>query len=510
MVDMKRWDGTYVLKDKDYTIPAYGMLSLYVCSYDIQDTYGTIKVRVPDAKHTLGGVLRISNVKNKYRFQTRLFELPGYYKGLVSGVQADFTSDIRTGDKPLTVNFSDLSTGDPISWMWDFDGDGRIDSTKQNPNYVYETAGEYTVKLVVNDKNGRSEAIKEQYVQVRGADNKLPFANFTSDVRTGAYPLTVNFTDSSTQSPISWLWNFGDNTSSGTQNPSHTYTTPGIYTVVLKASNSFGFDTETKRAYILVGTPVADFTASITSGNTPLVVSFTDQTTNSPTSWSWDFNNDGIIDSTEQNPEYTYDNAGVYSVLLIVSNAHGTDSIHKQAYVTVITSSGGTGGGTGGEIGEPVDMPDPPIADFTASEVTGNAPFMVSFTDLSTGEPISWTWDFNGDGIADKATQNANHTYYEAGVYTVTLTVGNSAGIDTMTKTAYITVNYNPPIPNFHADITRGLVPLTVPFTDTSLNAESWAWDFGDGGTETVRHPVYTYNEAGIYTVTLTITNSMA
>ncbi|MDW5555678.1 PKD domain-containing protein, partial [Methanosarcina sp.] len=167
--------------------------------------------------------------------------------------------------------------------------------------------------------------------------------------------------------------------------------------------------------------PIAAFTASPTSGDAPLTVSFTDQSTGSPTSWQWDFNNDGTVDSTEQNPIYTFSTAGTYSVNLTVSNAEGSDSEVKTGYITV---------------NEPVPAP---VANFTASPTSGNAPLTVQFTDASTGTVSSYAWDFNNDGIVDSNTQSPSYTYSEPGTYTVNLTVTGPDGSDSEVKTNYIT-----------------------------------------------------------------------
>ena len=169
--------------------------------------------------------------------------------------------------------------------------------------------------------------------------------------------------------------------------------------------------------------PVASFTAMPLSGDAPLYVQFTDTSTGSITSRSWDFDNDGVIDSTEQNATHTYTAAGNYTVNLTVANAAGSNTTVKTDYITV--SSGGSGG-------------DAPVANFSADVTNGTAPLNVTFIDLSTNAPTSWLWDF-GDGT-NSTERNATHTYTTAGNYTVNLTATNDGGSDTATKTDYITV----------------------------------------------------------------------
>lgn len=164
-----------------------------------------------------------------------------------------------------------------------------------------------------------------------------PAANFSGTPTSGTSPLNVNFTDLSTNTPTSWSWDFGDGNGSGSQNPSHTYTSAGSYTVSLMVTNLDGSDTLVRSAYINVSAPptppVADFSGTPTSGTSPLTVTFTDSSTNVPTSWAWDFGDGGT--STSQNPAYTYMSAGTYTVSLTVTNADGSDGLVRTSYIVV-------------------------------------------------------------------------------------------------------------------------------------------------------------------------------
>ncbi len=167
--------------------------------------------------------------------------------------------------------------------------------------------------------------------------NNPPVAAFSGTPTSGTYPLAVTFTDASTYTPTSWAWDFGDGGTSTAQNPSHTYTAAGTYTVVLTATNAYGSDSETKAGYITVtapntNPPVAAFSGTPTSGNVPLAVTFTDASTNTPTSWAWDFGDGGT--STAQNPSHTYTVAGTYTVTLTATNAYGSDGETKTGYIT--------------------------------------------------------------------------------------------------------------------------------------------------------------------------------
>ncbi|WP_281085411.1 PKD domain-containing protein, partial [Methanosarcina acetivorans] len=259
---------------------------------------------------------------------------------------AAFSANITSGEAPLTVQFTDESTGEGItSWAWDFENDGVVDSTEQNPSYIYNAAGNYTVNLTVTNDAGSDDEIKTDYITV--VMPPVPEADFSTNTTSGSAPLTVEFSDASTNSPTSWAWDFGDNETSSEQNPEHTYSAAGDYTVNLTVTNAGGSDSEVKIGYITVSEsstpepePVAAFTADVTSGSAPLTVNFMDQSTGTPTSWFWDFG-DGA-NSTDQNPVHTYSAAGNYTVNLTVENAAGSDFELKSDYIKVSEASGST------------------------------------------------------------------------------------------------------------------------------------------------------------------------
>ncbi|MFY9800126.1 MAG: PKD domain-containing protein, partial [Methanoregula sp.] len=258
---------------------------------------------------------------------------------------AEFTSDKRVGFAPLTVKFIDQSSGTaPLSYAWDFDNDGIVDSTLKYPANTYSSPGTYTVNLTVTGPGGTDAEVKTGYIIVNAAPVK-PTAIFTSDTQSGASPLTVQFTDQSTGRPSSWYWNFGDGSISTKQNPVHTYTTtrwPQTYTVTLTVTNANGSDRTVKTRYITVTPPPgpeAGFIASSTTGRSPLTVQFTDQSTGSPRSWYWNFG-DGTT-STKQNPVHTYRslrNSQYYTVTLTVSNERGTDRLTRTGYINIVNN----------------------------------------------------------------------------------------------------------------------------------------------------------------------------
>ena len=389
--------------------------------------------------------------------------------------KADFSADPTTGNQPLAVAFTDRSTGHPTSWNWNF-GDGK-ESTEQNPVHTYWTSGEFTVTLTASNQYGTSDISKAYFIHV------IPplKAKFVADPKAGKVPLVVKFTDMSTGNPESWQWDFGDGSTSTQANPIHAYTTPGAYHVNLTVTRGINSDSSTQ-TLVAGGVPASDFVADSTTVSVNTPVHFTDKTLNSPTSWSWNFG-DGAT-STEQNPTHAYPVKGIYTVSLTATNNDGTDTEIKTNYITVGVA---------------------PIADF----ITQIPPYQqgtriqyVRFIDRSTGNPASWIWDF-GDGQTSTDQYPPLHLYNIDGTYTVSLTVKNIFGKNTMVKSGLITVQQGPVV-DFKADRTRAGVDQWIRFTDLStFNPTDWKWDFGDGSSGTGQNPDHVYHQPGSYDVTL-------
>ena len=243
-----------------------------------------------------------------------------------SSLQVDFSGAPTTGRAPLLVLFSDLTKGNPTSWVWDF-GDG---STGRGEDILHEywKGGIYTVQLTASNQDGDSGTrVKEQYITVR----PLPVdANFTATPLLGRAPLTVKFTDRSTGAMI-WSWDFGDGSpGSMIPNPDHTFINPGMYHVRLSVANEIGESATASQDINVTASDAlrAEFEGTPTSGSVPLLVLFTDHSTGEPTSWIWNFG-DGVRD-TSSNPTHTYSAAGVYSVSLTVSDQDGNSDIAEK------------------------------------------------------------------------------------------------------------------------------------------------------------------------------------
>lgn len=404
-------------------------------------------------------------------------------------VTADFTANITSGCGPLIVNFENQSTGSGLTYQWNL-GNGNT-STAENPSASYINPGTYTITLTATGPGGTDTEEKIGFITV--------FTPATPDLavsqNVGCYPFTVDFTDVSIlgDSPIaSWSWDFGDGGISTEQNPSHTYTTPGIFDITLLLTDANGCASNVSIQDVIESndnTPTAEFTGDpLISCLPPSDVDFSNTSFGGTgnLTYLWDFG-DGNA-STIPNPSNTYSSAGTFDVSLTVTDELGcSNTLSQPSYVEVVDN---------------VDI------DFVGSSTSICLGESIDFIDISNPTPSSWLWDF-GDGNT-ASTQFPNHTYTTAGTYEVSLTaVYSSSCQGTETKTAYITVNEIPAVA-FTADQTAGCeTPFPVQFTNNSLGSGlTYVWNFGNGDSSTDENPDYVYDMNGIYDVSLTATNS--
>jgi PKD repeat protein len=251
----------------------------------------------------------------------------------VSDIKAEFAADTRCGPAPLTVAFSDNSTGTyPITeWHWDF-GDGET-SDQQNPTHEFVDVEVFDITLVVSDGIAIDTLTKRDYITTQ----ETVSAEFVGFPTRGLSPLAVMFEPILEGIANQYLWDFGDGETSSLPNPIHIYTTQGEYDVKLVARLELNgcdqVDSLIEPEYIMVNDLEAQFSADPTAGIASLWVEFTDESSGDPDTWFWDFG-DGNT-SAQQHPSHWYDTAGVYDVFLRVRNFIGADSLLKLTYILV-------------------------------------------------------------------------------------------------------------------------------------------------------------------------------
>jgi PKD repeat protein len=408
---------------------------------------------------------------------------------------ASASASPTSGLAPLEVSFSGTAVGgnEPLSYQWVF-GDGSDPVDEQNTTHTYQNPGTYNALLRVTDSDGDT-ATSEVSIEV--IPSTVPTVSITATPTQGIAPLTVNFTstvaDGSGQ--YEYSWDFGDGTTSDARNPSHRYEDGGTFTATLVVTdNASGLDSDPQTVDIEVASneaPVASASASPDTGIAPLTVSFSGSAAggNAPLAYEWNFG-DGSSAVTSQNPSHEYTSPGTYNAQLTVTDADG-DSDTATVAIKVNDNL-------------------VPSADIKATPQSGIAPVSVSFDPQVQGgdAPLSFAWDF-GDGNTS-TTRNPSHTYQTPGTYTASVTVTDDNG-DTGTDTIDITVTDNSvPQVTASATPTSGLAPLQVQFSSNASGGDaplSYSWEFGDGTTSTTQDPIHTYQTAGQYTATLTVTD---
>ncbi len=408
------------------------------------------------------------------------------YINVVPVPTVSFTaSDSGVVCPPKTISFNNNSspnTPGAATYFWDF-GDGTSSSLQNPPPHQYTAPGNYTVSLIITNSSGCTKTLtKTNYIQ----GVVVPTANFTgTNASTCSVPATVNFTNTSTGA-TSYLWNFGNGSTSTAINPNKLYTVSGTYTVTLIATNAAGCkDTIVMPNFVNIGNLSASFSPSTTNTCTNQSILFNNTSVPGPGNSTWNFG-DGTT-STLASPSHAYTAPGTYTVKLVVNFANCSDS----ATTTITVNSG-------------------PTVAFTGSPLTScTAPLTVNFSNASTGGPgLTYLWRF-GDGTTSTAA-NPSHTYTGTGQFPVTLIVTKTNGCkDSLVKPNYVKIA-TAVTGQISPVVAQGCAPYTVAFSSNNINSGvpivSYSWNFGDGTpVSTLPNPTHTFTTPGTFTVTLTV-----
>lgn len=410
---------------------------------------------------------------------------------------ADFSHNqpVCENDVVTFTNLSTIASGFIASYEWDF-GDSTT-STLENPTHLYSGYGTYQVTLITTSVEGCVDSVSRSLTI-----NESPKVSFSGQDRCiGEQP--VQFIDSTlmTQGVIAQTeWRFGDGNTSTSPNPQHTYAAAGVYQVTLIQTTQAGCADSAQITVTIFPDPVAGFTTSQISGGacgTPQTFEFTNAATGNNTLF-WDFtsvSNPGVNTSTQQQPTFTYTQAGVYVVSQIVENISGCSDTLRDTLIIA-------------------PKPEPL---FSLDNAFGCAPVEVNFQDLSTYNfngstgVTDWYWDF-GDGNFS-TDQNPTYVYETPGIYHVSLVVTTESGCsDTLTMSSAVEV-YSVPEADFSFSTESGKI---VQFNNLSTYSDSgtvFSWDFGDGNTSGQRSPTHVYDvdlfeKEYSFDVCLIVTNS--
>lgn len=408
---------------------------------------------------------------------------------------ADFSADETFGLVPLTVNFTDLSTGGgPFSYQWNF-GDGTGNASLKNPVHTYQDSGTFNVTLTVNNSAASSTLKKEWYISAIG-----PIPPIGGEQ--AYYMIHSNIEGAEVYFNGDWFEGTIENgtllvQTCTTCTPVWSYTVKKCgYFPLTQENHEFPGKDETVHLYANLTAPkeplIADFSANVTEASSPpLTVRFTSSHIGVAESWNWSFG-DGTY-SDEETPVHTYTALGNYTASLTLFNsACQNNTMEKVHFIRICERL-------------------PFFADFSVNPGFGPAPMTVRCTDMSTGDPTWIVYDF-GDGFKIMGP-DATHTYRSPGTYTITQTIAKFDAVTRSTKKSTATkqvevIKVIPigPFAAFSASPVTGSAPLTVTFTDESFGQPAFfIFDTGDNFRAIGREVTYTYRNPGTYSVSLKV-----
>lgn len=427
-----------------------------------------------------------------------------------------FTSSPALPNKGEDVSFDAAGSfdldGTVVHYDWDFDSDGTVDLSTDQPVVVHQfaTEGEHVVTLRVSDDSNMVSLLFSGTVTI----NWEPVAAFQVSDFYPAELEEVTFTDCSHDRDgeiTAWHWDFGDGNSSDLPSPTHSYLNDGAYTIVLTVTDGNGAH-GTVHAVVTAQNlpPVAHIEIVVKGGkvHTYVPVTFDGSTSKdqSPNGqivlYEWDLGADGTYEESSTSPTFTYsytDN-GTYKLRLRVTDDGGTTALSNPLTIEIVNHI--------------------PNCSFSWAPTSPTEAEEVAFTAVGNdidGQVVGWRWNF-GDGTTSSA-YSPSHRFPDDGAYTVTLVVRDDDGEESKPHTIQIIVVNSPPIAAFSVSSAYTQLGEAVRFTDLSHDTSPTgqivhvAWDFGDGtfcpgdgcGEGDIHAPIHVYTTPGTYTVSLSV-----
>jgi len=425
-----------------------------------------------------------------------------------------FTSD--------SIRFDGSASGDPNGneeldgFVWRSDKSGQLSTQPVFSRNLL--AGMHNITLTVSDIHGASSTA-EVTVVVTLTPNEGPTANASVSKTTAKVNEEVTFDASGSYDPdgdsLSYSWDFESDGvwDDFNETPKHSFDTAGTYEATLMVEDpSAANDTDTISITITENLiPKARIKVDFNKINVNTTVQFYGNDSSDDDGdmlyFAWDFNGDGEVDSQSMTPTYKFTKRGEYTVNLTVSDPFGgndTDdvliTVNKPPVAVLI-------GASAGYVDEPMT-------------------FFAGNSSDEDGDELEYKWDFESDGEIDAVAEESEHTYEEAGEYTVILWVlDDRNGVDSTELDVLISVRNIPPISEAGEDL-QGNIKDDIKFDSSGsfdpdddidgngvidgdeVDNLTYSWDMGDGKMKTGAAPVHTYKEAGEYTVTLKVTDA--
>ncbi|MCC6370485.1 MAG: PKD domain-containing protein, partial [Bacteroidia bacterium] len=400
---------------------------------------------------------------------------------------ASFVISPTVSCPPFALNFTNTSTN-AGTYVWNFGTSPTSTSNASNPSFTYSNTGQsilnYTVKLVSTTGAGCADSITK-VLSVR----PKPVASYTASTFTGCAPLVTTFSNTSIGASSS-LWSFGDGGTSGSANPSHTYTNLTLFTQTVSTklivTNSVGCTDSTAQVITIYPEALPTFTVLPAIGCSPLNVNF--PSVPGIATYTWTHGDSSPTFTTVNSHTWTYTNSGsttlVYTINMVALTSNGCIGVNTQT----------------------VGVYANPVVDFAFTPTAVCSPATIIFTNTSVGNAAN-KWSFgNGQSslIASPTATFGNLPGAGTTTYSIKLVASSSTNCkDSVTKTVSM---YPQPKAVFGLD-TPACSPKTISFTNNSINGFSYKWDFGDGvvatGSNTSHKYVNTSAFNTIYSVKL-------
>lgn len=436
---------------------------------------------------------------------------------------AGFSTTDTTVCQAQCITFNDASYNYPSAWSWSFPGGTPSSSTLQNPTICYNTVGTHEVKLITTNMSGADSILYTAYITV----SQTPFPTITQN----GTLLTC------TPAAGTYQWYFNYVSIPGATNQSYTATQTGLYSVMV--SNDLGCSAISQAFSFNINVALANFSASDTLICENSCLNFTDFSLNSPTGWAWSFPGAVPSSSIQQNPvNICYNAPGIYPVSLTVNNLYGSSTFTYTDYITVITVLSAPvitqfydtlfcnsisvqyqwfhdaipiPGATGAYYVMPVsgnyavEITNAegctasteydaviPLPGFAAQDSMICEKFCTNFFDLSTNNPVSWNWMFEGGAPSSSLQQNPGNICYQVpGIYDVMLITYDGYKYDTLFLESFMTVFSTPPLPSITI---TGDTLMSTPST-------TYQWLLNEVEIPGATNQVYIATQSGVYTV---------
>ncbi|MBL4652337.1 MAG: PKD domain-containing protein [Flavobacteriales bacterium] len=415
-----------------------------------------------------------TNINNCVARDTIDVSILGYAP--IAGFSAD---SVCLGDINTFIDLSEVNPLDPspiVQWEWVF-GDGS-DTLLQNTQHLYTDDGIYSVSLEVTTAAGCAQIIIDTLVVYA-----IPVGEILVENGLKCSGSHVSIVGNPILYVSLWNWNF-DNPGSGSdsisvlQSPTHSFTSGGNFDITAIITSNQGCVDTLNKTTTITQSPIANFMYySSCVGEQMQFIDSTEDANNGWT-WQWDFGDQNTVSGQVPNPDNSYAELGYYMVSMVVKSSEGCiDTVQKVIKVS-----------------------ENPIANFVVTDFCLHSPIQVSDSSTANDSIVSWSWNvINHQNASTRKDPIFNFTYDNPSTYNMQLVVTTEIGCsDSITK--LITIHQQPEA-YFSFTPEFGAPPLTVDFTDESVDGSTYEWSFGNGEISTNQNPTIEYDEDGTYNI---------